>query len=183
MCGRAAYIKEASSISQPGFLYTSRPPPAFPWPSQQTCPPTSLQGLCPHFSCHHHFSCTHVGSCVPPTSFPQSKRVGGAHDASSESLLRPLPHCFVRFCLSTRISWSASVFLPLSEAGGRTRMGWGRELARSGELVSLFPENECNFHSFPQEAGSMSSSGRGVAVVSNGPGDGSALGLYLMPQP
>lgn len=87
---------------------------------------------------------------------------------------------FIRLCLSTLIFQAARVFLELVRPGGER--GWGGSWqGQASERVSLFPGNECNFHSFPQDTGSTSSSGQGVAVVSNGPSNGSALGLYLMP--
>lgn len=64
-------------------------------------------------------------------------------------------------------------------------VGGGNRRGRC-EPVSLFLENECNFHSFPWKLSPavecLTAGCRGVALVSNGPGNGFALSLYLVPQ-
>lgn len=87
-------------------------------------------------------------------------------------------HSFLPFHPSLWDSKSCSY----NQAEAGSRAGVGRKLARLGKLVSLFPENECNFHSFLGKLGPVRSRSQGVALVSNGPSNGSALGLYLMPQ-
>lgn len=65
-----------------------------------------------------------------------------------EFLLSFLPHCFVLF-----LSFHPSLWGSRSTTKQRREQSKGRrKLARSVSWP-LFPENECNFHSFPWEAG------------------------------
>lgn len=129
--------KEVSAVSQPGLPPTSRPPSAPPQPCQQTCPPSppAHRASALTFPATIAFPAYIWGAVCPQLPFPRV-RGGGADVAGSESLLRPLPHCFIPFCLPTHLFQAARVFPQPTEAGSRTRVG--RKPARSGRRAGLF---------------------------------------------
>lgn len=97
---------------------------------------------CPHFSCHTHLPRLFL-SCM------EKGRLLMAKDLKAG--VKPQPPCFSLFVLSLSGSPKGLQVL-LQPDRGRNRAGVGGNRRGRCELVSLFLENECNFHSFPREA-------------------------------